>query len=263
MNLLSFFVFAVFAAEAVISPIQDDIPAVTYTATKPGVSFGEITSTPTPSPSPTPLVTKKRSYTIAFLGDSMIDTMGPGLPAVTNHLSSTYPATNFTLVNYGVGATNIDDAINRISSFAGTGPDIVVLESCAYNPYPNEIGVDRHWLALTKAVDTLRSFMPGVKILIAATIAPNSTVFGDGASGIAFSREEKIQRTAVIKQYLDNTVTFAKSQHLPFADAYHTSLDAGGDGKLIYINNGDHIHYSDAGREVFAKTVVNALKTML
>ncbi len=286
MNPLSLFAFVIFAAETVISPIPDDMITATPLPPKPDVSFGQIVDVPTPTPeilgvttiaptpSPTPNVTQKKSYTIAFLGDSMIDTMGPGLPAVTNQLSQTYPATHFTLLNYGAGGTNIDYGIERITngytylgkqipSLVSMNPDIVVLESFAYNPFPNESGVDRHWMALAKAVDTVRKNVPGAKIIIAATIAPNSTAFGDGAPGIAFSPQEKIQRTTVIKQYLDSTVKFAASQHLPLADAYHASIGGNGDGILTYINSGDHIHYSDAGRALFAKKVVAAIQAVL
>lgn len=287
MDVFSLLFGIVYAAETIISPIPDNTPVVTA-VTKPSVSFGEIvlipspTPTPavlgaetdvtTPTPTPPPLQTKKHSYTIAFLGDSMIDTMGPDLPAVNSKLHSIYAGTNFTLANYGVGGTNIDYGIERIThdydylgkhiaSLASIHPDIVVLESFGYNPYPNENGVDRHWLAMAKAVDTLRASIPGVKIVIAATIAPNSRTFGDGAAGLAFSPEDKIKRTQVIKQYLANAVKFAQSQHLPLADAYHASLDANGDGILTYINGGDHIHYSDAGRALFAQAVVGALQS--
>ncbi len=285
MHLLSLFTFAVFAAETVLSPIPDNTPVVVPPPPKPEISFGQIVTAPTPTPeilgvttiapTPTPFITKKKSYTIAFLGDSMIDTMGPELPAVNNTLSAAYPATDFTLLNYGAGGTNIDYAIervtrgytylgNQIPSLGATHPDIVVVESCAYNPFPDaDGGINRHWLALARAVDTIRENLPGAKIIIAATIAPNSTVFGDGAAGVAFGPQDKIQRTTIIKQYLDSTVKFAQSQHLPLADAYHASLTATGDGNLTYINGADHIHYSDAGRALFAQKVVNALQAVL
>lgn len=287
MNPLSLFAFVVFAAETVISPIPDDMITATPLPPKPEVSFGQIIAIPTPipqvlgettviipTPTPSPLLTNKKSYTIAFLGDSMIDTMGPGLPAVGNKLSSTYPATHFTILNYGVGGTNIDYGIERITNgytylgnqipaLTSTHSDIVVIESFAYNPFPVANGINRHWLALAKAVDTIRENLPGVKIIIATTIAPNSTAFGDGAAGLAFGAQDKIERTTVIKQYLDSTVKFAASQHLPLADAYHASLNANGDGNLTYINGGDHIHYSDAGRALFAQKVVAAIQAVL
>lgn len=205
----------------------------------------------------------------------MIDTMGPDLPAVQNKLSSLYTSTNFILLNYGVGGTNIDYGIQRISSsytylnsefpsLASTHPDIVVLESFGYNPFPDaDGGVNRHWLALSKAVSALHSAIPAVKVVIAATIAPNSKVFGDGALDIAFSPDDKIERTKIIKRYLENAVNFARSEHLPIADVYHASLDSGGEGNLTYINSGDHIHYSDKGRALFAERVVRAIQTVL
>lgn len=293
MNLLSLFAFAVYAASSVISPIPDDVAVVIPMAPKPSVSFGEITAVfPTPTPAPesvpagkvlgetteiTPTLTppqvrtKKQSYTIALLGDSMVDTLGPGVPALKTSLQHAYPQTSFTILNYGVGATNIDYGIERVTngytylgnqmpSLSSTQPDIVVLESFGYNPFPVAIGgVDRHWLALARAVDTIRASIPGAKIIIGATIAPNSKTFGDGAPGVAFAPQDKIERTTVIKEYLESTVKFASSQRLPLADAYHASLDAQGDGILKYINGGDHIHYSDAGRALFAQKIAGAI----
>ena len=279
MNLLSLFAFTIYAAGTVISPIPDDIGVITPPPPKPDVSFGQIVSAPVPvvlgkttiaNPTPTPIFTKKKSYTIALLGDSMIDTLGPGIPALQTDLKNIYPNANFTLLNYGDGGTNIDYGIERITNsymylgnqipaLAATHPDIVIVESFAYNPFPDVNGLNRYWLALVKAVDTIHQYVPGAKIIIAATIAPNSAVFGDGAAGLAFSARDKIERTTVIKQYLDSTVKFAASQHLPLADAYHASLTPTGDGNLTYINGGDHIHYSDAGRNLFAQKVTDAI----
>jgi lysophospholipase L1-like esterase len=280
MNLLTLLAFTIYAAETVISPIPDDIGVATPPPAKPDISFGQIVTVPTPmpevlgittiAPTPTPILAKKKSYTIALLGDSMIDTLGPGIPALQTDLKNMYPGTSFTLLNYGDGGTNIDFGIDRIinsytylgnhiPSLASTHPDIVVLESFAYNPFPVVDGVDRHWLALARAVDTIHQYVPGAKIIIAATIAPNSMVFGDGAAGLAFSAQDKIERTTVIKQYLDSTVKFAIGEHLPLADAYHASLTANGEGKLTYINGGDHIHYSDAGRALFAKKLSDVI----
>ncbi len=285
MSIFSLFAGVVFAAETVLSPIPDNAPIIVPEPVKPEVSFGQITqvlgetieATPSPTPplassgatpTPKPVVqTKQRSYTIAFLGDSMIDTMGPGLPAVKNRLTNIYGATDFTLLNYGVGATNIEYGIERITngytylgnnvpSLASQKPDIVVLESFGYNPIPNETTLDRHWMAMAHAVDALRASIPGVKIVIAATIAPNANVFGDGA--LAWNAEEKQRKVTEINSYIENAIKFAASQHLPIADAYHPS---GGNTK--YINAGDHIHYSDAGRALFAQAVVTALQSVL
>ena len=137
-------------------------------------------------------------------------------------------------------------------------PDIVVIESFAYNPYPFAEGaLTTHWLRLASIVDTIKEKLPDAKIVIAATIAPNEQVFGDGA--LNWDQIGKAQKVRTIKNYLDNAVGFAKGEHLPLADAYHASLDSADNGKLAYINPGDHIHYSDAGRALFANVVANAI----
>lgn len=212
--------------------------------------------------------TKKPHYTIALIGDSMTDTLGEDLGLVRDELRRVYPATAFTILNYGVGGENIVSGLERVTrettylgllrpSLISMHPDVVVIESFAYNPFPFETGaLKQHWLSLALIVDALRANLPETKIVIASTIAPNSNVFGDGAPGLAFSPQDKQGRTQTIKRYLENAIRFAQSEHLPLADAYHASLDSTGDGKLPYINPGDHIHYSDAGRQLFARTVV-------
>lgn len=237
-------------------------------------------ATPAASPSPQPKAsladtrsTKKRAYTITLVGDSMIDTLGPiggGLPSLLNR---TYPSPTFTVINHGVGAENIDSGVRRLTngySYLGLGrnsvvserPDVVVIESFGYNPYPlpdiND-ALTKHWLKLAEMVDTIHRELPETKIIIAATIAPNWDVFGDGAPFINFSTEGKRTKVEEIKKYIESTIAFAKSQGIPLADAYHPSLDSNGNGKLTYINAGDHIHYSDAGRALMAERIASAI----
>jgi hypothetical protein len=95
--------------------------------------------------------------------------------------------------------------------------------------------------------------------VIAATIAPNWDVFGDGAPFISFSPEGKKQKVQHIDSYIESTIAFARGEHLPLADAYHPSRGADGNGKKSYINGGDHIHYSDAGRAFFASILADTI----
>jgi hypothetical protein len=290
MNILSLFAASVFAAESMLAPVPDTMLTqnkISVVSTKPDQSFNDLpnpTPTPTlsPTPSPTPIPkkaiekpavvsTKKGQVTIALLGDSMTDTLGPDAPALKKMLESAYPHINFIIKNYGVGGTNIEYGITRITSgytylgnnipsLVSQNPDIVVVESFGYNPFSFDEGaIDKHWTSLATVVDKLRNNIPGVKIVIGATIAPNATVFGDGAPGLSFDQNAKNHKVAIIKQYLDNAVKFARSQHLPLADAYHPSLDSSGNGKLMYINQGDHIHYSDAGRTFFGQKIADAI----
>lgn len=283
---ISLLAVSVFAAETVISPLADE--ALAQPVQAPTITFGQLTTSfvspgdvlgasteaptsPTPTPSPTPRPTRKKSFTIALLGDSMIDTLGPDVPALKAKLSSVYPGVNFQLLNFGVGGTNIDYGLERITngysylgeqkpSLVSQNPDIVVVESFGYNPYSfNEGALDKHWLALANIIDTIKANLPGVEIVIAATIAPDAKTFGDGAAGVSFSAEDKWKRVDVIKKYLDNAVKFAQSQKLTLADAFHPSLGGDGNGRETYINQGDHIHYSDAGRSLMAQKIAEAI----
>jgi lysophospholipase L1-like esterase len=288
MSIWSLLAGVVFAAETILSPLADELPAVNQYIPQPVRSFSALqTPSPTPPPKadqplagtpiPTPTIqtyqAKKSHYTIALLGDSMIDTLGPDAPHLKTKLSTLFPATTFTLLNYGVGGTNIDYGLERLTnpytylgnaipSLLSQNPDVVIIESFGYNPYPFDVGaIDKHWMQLSAIVTILKTKLSGVKIVIAATIAPNSKVFGDGAPGLSFSPEQKQRQTDNIKQYLHSTVAFAKGEHLPLADVFHASLDGKGDGKLVYINGGDHIHYSDAGRALFAQKVADTIIT--
>lgn len=289
-SIFRLFTMTVFAAEMVISPLPDDRP-VYDTPLAPVVSFGQLSQiVPTPevlgdtietmsnpppdvTPTPTPVAhrTKKSSITIALLGDSMTDTLGPGVPALSKLLNAYYPKTSLRILNYGVGSTNIDDGRARLTRdyvyqgihmnpLVSEKPDVVVVESFGYNPYPvDDDYLNRHWMALAHIVDGIRANLPDTKIIIAATIAPNWNTFGDGATGLSFDPQGKREKVARIKEYLVNAIRFAQSQHLPLADSYNPSLDGAGNGKLTYINGGDHIHYSEAGRELFARKVFEAI----
>lgn len=307
-HLLSLFTFTVLAAESLISPLPDMTQTpdvVEHVSEKPTSGFGSLTSfrietnetTITPSPSPAPTIQpttritpsarndspcssceagkqlKKKQYSIALLGDSMIDTLGPEAPHLKGKLIAKYPGATFTIKNFGVGGTNIEYGIERlrnsytylgaqIPSVVSSKPDLIVVESFGYNPFSFDTGaLDKHWLSLATIVDIIHASLPGTKILIAATIAPNRDVFGDGAPGLSFSTEDKMKRTENIKRYLENAIKFARGERLPLADAYHASLDGNGNGKLQYINPGDHIHYSDAGRALFAQIVSEAISS--
>ncbi|MBU1327324.1 SGNH/GDSL hydrolase family protein [Patescibacteria group bacterium] len=287
MNLLTLLAGIVFAVEAtVLSPLASDWQPLEQIVNLPTTTFGQITSllpepevlgeqtslsnnaAPTPTSKPV-RTTRQKSYTIALLGDSMIDTLGKDAANLAGRLNSVYPRTDFTIQNYGVGGTNIDYGLARVTgdydyvdshipALASQSPDVVVIESFGYNPFvQSDDYLTRHWLALAHVIDALRLHIPGVKLVIAATIAPNAEVFGDGV--LNWTSEQKHQKVATIKEYLKNAVKFARSQKLPLADAYHASLGSNGNGKLMYINPGDHIHYSEAGMALMAQKIAETI----
>jgi lysophospholipase L1-like esterase len=279
MNLFSWIIFPVFAAIKIISPIPDDTLIIYSDPKLPTVTFGNIQNSnkqltsisTTPKPTPNQISNARKSVTIALLGDSMVDTLGPNAEELKTQIAVAYPKTSVTIYNYGVGATNVQYGYERLTrdyvylgkqipALLSQKPDIIVVESFAYNPLSyDSSSLDEYWLVLSKIVSLIKTSLPQSKIVIAATIAPNSRVFGDGAPAISFSNEDKSNRTGMIRKYLEDAIALAKNLKLPLADVYHASLDQSGEGNLKYINNGDHIHYSPEGRKLFAQKVAQAI----
>lgn len=210
------------------------------------------------------------AYTIAVLGDSMIDVMQPELPQLREALKKFYPSAQFELLNYGVGATNIEYGLSRLTSeyeylgrhipaLLSQDPDVIVVESFAYNHWENnQAGLDRQWLALAEIVETIKS-QSQAKIILAATIGPDETTLCDGIEGMQLPPEQKREKAQTIRAYLQNLTNFAGSQGYPLADAYHPSLNENDNGQPVYINVGDHLHPSGPGGELMAQKIAEAI----
>lgn len=289
MDFLAFILGFGWTGIKVVSPLPDSLTiAYQIQVDKPVTTFGEMTLSnvevlgvsdetnlkevaPTPQTTANPLRTRKQSYTIALVGDSMIDTLGSDLKELGGELKKSYPRVNFRLLNRGVGAENIDSGLRRLTNsynylgqsypaVVAENPDIVIIESFGYNPYSFDEGaIDKHWLKLAQMRDVVKANLPAGKVLIAVTIAPSSKVFGDGAPGVGFDDEGKRHKVATIKKYLESTVRFAIGEKLPLADAYHPSMDTTGNGYERLINAGDNIHYSPLGRKLMAEKIVEAI----
>lgn len=233
--------------------------------------LAQISATPTPTNTTLPAIGGEGSVvTVAVLGDSMIDTLGSGIPQLVTALNRLYPTKKFVVLNYGLGSSNLESGLNRldhdyvnkdqtIPSLFSQNPDIVVVESFAYNNYGNtQAGYDKQWLNLGAIISKINQFLPQAKIVLAATIAPNSVTFANNAPNINYTALEKVERTSTIKLYLQNLISFANSQGFPVADAYHPSL-VGNDGNQSYINAADNIHPSTAGGQLFCNSIAKTI----
>lgn len=259
------------------SPPQNTIPAVgtplnpaaAGEASEPPQVLGLTTNQKTPSPTPPPknIGGEGQIITIALLGDSMIDTIPD--QTLLKSLQKYYPNHKFNIINYGLGASNIEYGLYRLRngyqhadqfypSLLSQKPDIIVIESFAYNNFGNnQSGIDRQWLALGAITTEIKQTLPGTAIILAAAIAPNSITFGNESSN-SFSSLEKIEKTNTIRLYLQNIINFATSQNFPLANAYIPSL-SNNQGRQQFINTTDHIHPSDQGAELFCDTIASTL----
>lgn len=223
-----------------------------------------------PSEPPEIRHTQDPSITIAIVGDSMVDTMGTGLPYLAKALRSVYPDTRLELLNYGVGSTNINAGLERLTtplnyqdrsypSVIDASPDLVIIESFAYNPIPlSDSSLEHHRSQLANMATTLN--VHGLsRIMLLSTIAPHHTKFGTGPQGVDWEPVAVTKHTEAIHAYLENTINTGKSLSLPIIDAFHLSQDGHGNGREELINPGDFIHPSALGQQFIANTIVDSI----
>jgi hypothetical protein len=239
------------------------------------------TTTPLPSPSaiPTPLSTitvqqptptvvyskphAKNDYKIAVYGDSMVDTMGERLEYLEHSLKKIYPGVNFTLYNYGKGSENVEMGLDRwgnslnyqdrhYPSIVELRPDIIVIGSFAYNPFSPYIR-DRHWLGLTKLVETARTVTPNVYML--AEIAPLRGNFGKGPNGVNWDENTAYVHSGEIIEQLENAVSLSKNLNIPLIDVFNQSI-----GRSGLTNPSDGIHPSVSGHQFTSDIIADTIR---
>lgn len=232
-----------------------------------------LTPTPTlkvikPSASPTPqtFATKKKQYSIALIGDSYIDTMGENMEYLDKALSKRYPATKFTLYNYGIGAQNVEMVSERFeSSFTNReknyppipsiNADIIILGSCAYNPFdPHDR--DRHYKGLIQLIEKAKA--TGTQVYVLREIAPLKEDFGKGPHGINISPQAAAEHSQRITEQLENAKNAASATNVGLIDAHTPSLSQG-EGYRPYVNADDGIHPSVMGHTFMANLISRTL----
>ena len=235
-------------------------PVISIVTPTPANILGVTTTKIVPSPIPENIGGEGQVITIGILGDSMIETLGTNLSALKTSLAQYFPRQAFNLLNYGASSQTIEYGLKQqLPLLIAQKPDIIVVESFAYNNFGNsESGLQRHQQALSSITATIKKELPDTKIIIATTIAPNTTVFGNGIKELHLSALEKIERTSTIKLYLQNTVNFATSFGLPLADTYHLSL-FGDNGLKELINSEDNLHPSASGAILFSDVLADTI----
>ena len=197
--------------------------------------------------------------TVAVLGDSMIETLGPNIPQLQKALFQYYPDKKIKILNYGTPATTMEHALSRLPSLISQVPDVIIIESFAYNNFGNtQIGYDKQSNLISNIITKIHDQLPKTSILLTSTIAPNSLIFSNNSSGSQFNALEKIERTTTIKNYLQNFINYAKDRHIPYADVYLPSL-INNEGNKNFIDYKDNIHPSILGGEFFCDTLAKAL----
>ena len=223
----------------------------------------------TPTTIPTPMIRlQKNSYSIAIIGDSMVDTMGERLEYLEHALKKKYPETNFTLYNFGKGAQNVEEGLARLHSpldyqdrhypsLDEIKPDVIIIGSFAYNPFsPHDR--DRYWSTLTQLVEQTKAISPRVYLL--AEIAPLKVNFGKGPNGVNWDDSTAYQHATNIIDQLESAINLSHSLNIPLINAFTPSqVSADKSGNPKYVNSSDGIHPSVAGHQFMAETIASAL----
>lgn len=247
--------------------------------------LAEKTASPTSTPLATPAIEiaqrietinesekpalSKKSYIIAFIGDSMIETMGGGLPYVYEKLKQKYPKTEFVLYNYGIGSENLVEATSRLSipysykdrefpPLPELGADIIVIGSYSYNPIA-PFDKNEAWLLLADFINKIKVMSP--KTYLLAEIAPIKEGFGKGIGGVNWPPEVVGPHIESIFAGLENSLRLAEVLEVETINVFKESKVADsryGDAK--YVSTYDGIHYSEEGQALTAKVIVDTLK---
>lgn len=214
---------------------------------------------------------------IVATGDSMTQTAGDGCPALTTELARKYPDKKFEIINQGVGGTRAGYGLWRMtneyevdkkkfSPLVSLNPDIVILESFAYNNATdgllNDEGLihfrDMHY----KMVETIREKTDAV-IIFVVTIAPDVNHFIENVPCFYNTPKSILKSMAEERmRYLEEAIKIAGELELPLVNVYAATLAAQADGTPLstFINPEDCIHPNEKGHELTAHLIVEVMK---
>lgn len=209
-----------------------------------------------------------KTYSIAIIGDSMVETMGEGLEYLDKVLKEKYPAVKFKLYNYGISSQNVDEGLARFSlpfrqsnrdysSLTHLSPDILIVGSFAYNP-PFPYDSDKYKESLRKLLQEAINTQAQVYLFV--EIAPVEKDFGKGPGGPNWPEELASAQSAQIVTNLQNAIEFSKEMpRVRLIDAYTLTAVVGkfGDGK--YTDPHDNIHPSKSGQEFIAELIASKI----
>ncbi len=206
----------------------------------------------------------------------MTETAGVGMPFLAEKLHESYPDKAFELINQGVGGTRVGYGYWRLSndyefkgikyqSLLSLNPDIVLLESFAYNngsDGPRDGGIDHLRRMHYNIIETIREKTDAVVVAV-VTIAPNTERFLETVPNFVHTPVEIRRWMAQDRMaYLEEFEKIAAEFDLPTVNVYRATLNAFDNGVPLdtYINQSDCIHPSDAAHELTAKLIVETFK---
>lgn len=256
--LMGVLLYSVFPKQQVLTKV---LPIVA-TPTK------SVSPTVTTIPTPSTIKLSKNLYTIAILGDSMVDTMGENLEYVDKALKVKYPGVSFKLYNYGIGSQTVEMGLARFNSsfsnktrsyppITGVNADIIVLGSFSYNPFfPYD--KNRHYLGLVNLINEAKK--AGVPVYLIVEIAPLYDTFGQGPNGPNMTIDAAHDQANRIVEQLEGSYGAAATAGVPVIDVYSDTKRNGKFGNNFFTDGNDGIHPSVTGHTVTAEKIASTIK---
>jgi hypothetical protein len=241
------------------------------------ISVTKLLPTPIPTPiahySP-PTINKNEAYTIIFVGDSMIDSLGENFDYLRQELATIYPSTVFGLFNYGYGATNINALNERLHkettyrditrpAILGREFDIIIIGSFGHNPLSNlplEEGLQKHNSILDEVISKLATQKPNAVIIFLAEFAPLENDYAKNV--VDLNQEQRSIWVSERKAYIENHIKYAQGHNIPLINIYEKS-SVNGDVELKYISPDSYIHPSSTGLIFMSQEIANYISSYI
>lgn len=210
---------------------------------------------------------------IALLGDSLVDTLffGGNFWELKMALEKNFPDEEFELLNYGVGSTDAELGLFRLTNdyeykergrqlpaLINQKPDITIVGCFSYNhKTKTDQDLNEYRETIRKIVESLQTETES-KVWLYIAMAPNKENYTTGIPWLGWSEEKRIEEYETTCRYQQEFLELAVELKLPLIDGHSPSLKDG-DGDPKFISNVDFIHPSAAMRKLVADLVVKQL----
>jgi lysophospholipase L1-like esterase len=218
----------------------------------------------------------KKSIRIVATGDSMTQGAGAGCPALAAELACDYPGKDFEIINQGVGGTRAGYGLWRLTNeyeyegkkhpaLVTLQPDIVILESFAYNNATDGLGEReiQHFRDMHhKMVNEIKT-QTQARIIFVVTIAPDLDHFLETVPSFVHTPKDILRWMAEDRiQYIKEAIKIAEELNLPLVNVYAATQAAKAEGTPLstFIDPTDSIHPSSRGHELTATLIAATLK---
>ncbi|MBP7875744.1 SGNH/GDSL hydrolase family protein [Candidatus Woesebacteria bacterium] len=213
---------------------------------------------------------------IAFLGDSLVDTLffGDKFWDLELLLQQDFPKKKFELLNYGVGSTDAELGLYRLtndyeykergrflSSLSGLRPEIIIIGDFTYNHWTDsQADLQKYSSTIQKIISASKEIAD--KVWLYQSMTPNKKLYVTGIPWLGWDEIKRVKEYKTTRLYQSEFSKIVESSKLPTLNCLDKTL-INGDGDPKYISNVDYIHPSAAMRQLVADLVVNQLTVKL